>query len=641
MCGLAGLYSSRLSRDELQKVIANMTEALQHRGPDDKGIYTDPSWPMALGHQRLSILDLSQSGHQPMVSASGRYAIAYNGEVYNYKQLAQELEAYGFRFASNCDTEVILAAIEHWGVTEAAVKFIGMFAFALWDKRERCIYLVRDRFGKKPLYFSLDSSALAFASELRSFYAVPNKSYSIDLVGLDMFLQRGYVPQPYSIFKEIAKVPPGMIFTFTVRADGAVQLTSQETYWSTSNSAYSSLANPFLGSEEDAAENLEQLLLDAVKLRMVADVPLGVFLSGGIDSSLVTSLMQHQSAKPIKTFSVGFEVAGYNESEFAAGVARHLQTDHHEIILQQVDLLNIVDKLPQIFDEPLADSSQIPTYLVSKAARNYVTVCLSGDGGDEFFGGYNRYFWTMKLWNMLKSYPRFSRTLLQKALVAFPPTFYDLVLRPSLRQGRTVSGDRIHKLASILDARSEREIYDRLTSFWQSGQLTVGANQPDLLTQDVSQNLAMTQYMMLKDAMTYLSDDILTKVDRASMSVSLETRAPLLDHRVFEFAWRLPETYKIKGNTGKHILKKVLFKYVPRELIERPKVGFSVPIEHWLRSSLRDWAESLLSEKSLREGGIIQPQLVRKRWQEHLSGKRNWQYQLWPILMFEQWRRAL
>jgi asparagine synthase (glutamine-hydrolysing) len=247
----------------------------------------------------------------------------------------------------------------------------------------------------------------------------------------------------------------------------------------------------------------------------------------------------------------------------------------------------------------------------------------------------------MKLWNMLKSYPRFSRTLLQKALVAFPPTFYDLVLRPSLRQGRTVSGDRIHKLASILDARSEREIYDRLTSFWQSGQLTVGANQPDLLTQDVSQNLAMTQYMMLKDAMTYLSDDILTKVDRASMSVSLETRAPLLDHRVFEFAWRLPETYKIKGNTGKHILKKVLFKYVPRELIERPKVGFSVPIEHWLRSSLRDWAESLLSEKSLREGGIIQPQLVRKRWQEHLSGKRNWQYQLWPILMFEQWRRAL
>jgi len=636
MCGIAGLWEElgQGAGADARAAVDAMTATLVHRGPDDGGCWQDPAAGLALGHRRLSILDLSPAGHQPMLSRCGRYVTAFNGEIYNHAELRAALG--DARWRGHSDTETLLEAVARWGIVAALKRCTGMFALALWDRERRELHLARDRLGEKPLYYGRLGRTLVFASELKALRAHPDWRGEIDRGALALLLRHNCIPAPHSIYRGIHKLMPATLLT--LRADGS----SDETrYWSAREVAERGVNEPFAGSEDEAAAELERLLSRSVARQMVADVPLGAFLSGGIDSSLVVALMQAQSARPVKSFTIGFNEPGYDEAGHARAVAHHLGTEHTELTVSPRQALEVIPRLPELYDEPFSDASQIPTFLVAQLAREQVAVSLSGDGGDELFGGYNRYFLGRSLWRRIGWLPRGVRRAAASAIAAVPPAGWDALFSclPRLRHARP--GDKLHKLAGILGARDADEIYRRLVSHWQHpAAVVIGGAEPVTALTDSGawpELPDFTQRMMYLDLVSYLPDDILVKVDRAAMGVSLETRVPMLDHELVEFAWRVPLSMKIRGGQGKWLLRRVLHKHVPRELIERPKMGFGVPIDAWLRGPLRDWAEALLDEARLAREGYFDPRTIRTRWREHLSGRRNWQYQLWDVLMFQAW----
>lgn len=646
MCGLTGFFDTdnTMTSDEMRAVVSDMASTITHRGPDDFGEWVDSEAGLALGFRRLAILDLTKEGHQPMLSASGRYVIAFNGEVYNFleirRRLEQENSAPPFRGGS--DTEVMLAAVEAWGLESAVRQFVGMFAFSLWDRQDRRLHLVRDRLGVKPMYYGWAGGTFLFGSELSTLCAHPRFKGSVDRNALALYFRHCYIPAPYSIYEGISKLQPGTILTI----DAENRDPQPMPYWSAKEVAESGTAKPFMGSEREAVDDLESILMDSVRLRMISDVPLGVFLSGGIDSSTVVALMQSQSTAPIKTFTIGFGEDHYNEAPYAAEIARHLGTDHTELHVTPEDALAVIPKLPTIYDEPFADSSQIPTYLVSELARRHVTVSLAGDGGDELFGGYNRYRQAQSIWQKIGWIPSPGRTAIAKAISSLPAGVLNGVsqlTKPLVPKAYAAmsSSDRLAKLALILQADSREGFYKRFVSHWKEPtSLVPGSDEPPTSLTDRKQWADIddfTHTMMYLDTVSYLPDDILVKVDRASMAVSLEAREPMLDHRLVEFAWRLPLSMKVRNGQGKWPLLQVLYRHIPREMVDRPKKGFGVPLESWLRGPLRDWAESLLDQSSLKNQGYLNADLVRTRWTEHLDGVRNWHYYIWDVLMFQAW----
>ena len=643
MCGVAGL----LARDEgqaaeLRIAVERMASALEHRGPDDSGSWVDAAAGIALGFRRLAILDLSPTGHQPMVSRDGRFVTVFNGEIYNHRELRATLEKSAVRFRGTSDTEVILEACSAWGVKAAVPRLWGMFAIAIWDREKRVLTLARDRIGKKPLYYGYSGSTLLFGSELKALRAYPGFAGEIDRDALLLYLRFGYVPAPRSIYRGIAKLPQGTMAT--VRQGEAPQI---EPYWQARQVAEEGLANRLDLPVAEAEEELDALLRDAVRRRMIADVPLGALLSGGVDSSVVVALMQAQSARPVQTFTIGFFESAYNEAEAAKAVADHLGTDHTELYVTPEQAQAVIPRLPALYDEPFADSSQIPTFLVCELARRHVTVSLSGDGGDELFAGYTRYLWAEDVWRRLRHIPMIGRETLASVLGRIPPQAWDRLyglvepLVPARARMR-LPGDKLHKLAQWLTVGGPSELYQRVVSQWPHPEgLAVAGHEPETALSDgelVRIIPDFTERMMFLDLVTYLPDDILVKVDRASMGVSLEARNPLLDHRVVEWAWRLPLALKRRDGSSKWLLRRVLDRYVPAALIDRPKMGFGVPIDSWLRGPLREWAEELLDEGRLRREGYLRPEPVRAAWRDHLSGRRNEQYRLWTILMFQAWK---
>jgi asparagine synthase (glutamine-hydrolysing) len=641
MCGIAGFWQQKSMADDPAETLSRMGAALAHRGPDDSGTFYDVGAGLGLAFRRLSILDLSAEGHQPMFSSTGRYVMIFNGEVYNFEEIRSELGPHKWR--GHSDTEVMLEAFERWGIQPAVQRFVGMFAFALWDRQQRRLHLVRDRLGIKPLYYGRIGNAFVFASELKAICRHPDFRGEIDRDALAIYVRHNYVPSPHCIYKGLHKLEPGCQLTLaseTVRP----QLNR---YWSAKEVARSGQRSRLQVGDAEAVEGLHQLLLRAVNLRMIADVPLGAFLSGGVDSSTVVALMQAQSLRPVKTFTIGFHEEGYNEAVDAKRVAEHLRTDHTELYLTSRDALDVIPLLPAIYDEPFSDCSQIPTYLVSKLARRSVAVSLSGDGGDELFGGYNRYSLTRRIWNSMSLLPAPLRKVAASSLRMVPPERIDAafrLLRPLIPKRLTPSapGDKAHKLATLLTVQSPQALYYRALSHWDDTSYVVPDScEPSTLRDSIDELAAsfdIEEVMMAIDLLTYLPDDILTKVDRASMAVSLEARVPLLDHRVVEYAWRLPRELKIRNGTSKWILRQVLNKYVPEHLIDRPKMGFGVPVDYWLRGPLRDWAEDLLSEKNLAWHGFFNVMPIREKWREHLSGDKNWQYLLWNVLVFQAWQ---
>lgn len=644
MCGLAGFWSPGGLDESAVAVLGRMTSAIRHRGPDDAGCWSDARVGVALGHRRLSIIDLSPQGHQPMASRGDRYIIIFNGEIYNFLELRAELEAYGARFRGQSDTEVILAAIERQGVVGAVQRFAGMFAFAVFDRLTNRLHLVRDRLGEKPLYYGWVGHVLLFGSELKALRAHPAWRGEIDRSALAVFLRHGYIPAPYSIYSGIRKVLPGTVLTFEFGP--ARSEPTEHVYWSAQQAAEAGAAEVRSGSETELLDELDHLLRQTVRREMISDVPLGAFLSGGVDSSLVVALMQAQSTRPVRTFTIGFDEPEYDEAEHARGVANHLGTDHTELYVRPAEALAVVPKLPMLYDEPFADSSQIPTFLVSQLARRHVTVSLSGDGGDELFGGYDRYFLAGRVWSVLRVFPRRGRRVLASAIRHIAPARWDRALRlvgltRGRRAARRVTGDRLHKVARILSLETQEAMYLDFMSHWRDpvGLTFGGFERPTVLTEpkrwaDVGGLLARMMYL---DLLMYLPDDILVKVDRASMGVSLESRAPFLDHRVVEFAWRIPPRLRVRDGRGKWPLRQLLRRYVPQALIERPKMGFGVPIDHWLRGPLKDWAAALLDQSRLRREGYLDPVPITQKWSEHQDGFHNWHYLLWDVLMFQAW----
>jgi asparagine synthase (glutamine-hydrolysing) len=633
MCGITGFISAPTASDELTRVVRGMCDALVHRGPDDAGEWIDAGAGVAIGFRRLAIIDLSPAGHQPMISASGRYVATLNGEIYNFEDLRAELRERGLApvFRGHSDTEVMLAAFEAWGVEAAVKRFNGMFAIAVWDNVARCLHLVRDRMGVKPLYYGFAGRTFVYGSELKALRRHPDFDARIDRGALRLYLRFMYVPAPFSIYEGIAKLMPGTILTL----DPATGLTRTTVYWSARDAAVHGARHRFEGSEEEASHELEALLRDSIRIRMVADVPLGVFLSGGVDSSLVTALMQEESSSPVKSFSIGFADAAYNEAPFAAEVARHLGTEHTELTMTERDVEDVLPRLSAMYDEPFADSSQIPTHLVAALARRHVTVSLSGDGGDELFGGYNRYFIGQRLFRGLARVPPRMRPALGRALTALSPRAWDRVSR------RRRLGERVHKVARVLEGGDIDAMYFELVSHWPDIVLGAGAAAAPVTRREQWPPLDdPIERMMYFDQISYLPDDILAKVDRASMAVSLESREPLLDYRLVELAWRLPLSMKVRGGKGKRVLRRVLYRYVPESLIERPKMGFGIPLAAWLRGPLRPWAEALLDPAAIRKHGLLDPAPIRAKWEEHLSGRGDWQHHLWAVLMLQTWLDA-
>lgn len=651
MCGITGfVVPGGVSRPSAEHLLSGMTDTIIHRGPDDQGMWVQEDRGVALGHRRLSILDLSPAGHQPMPSRSGRYVVAFNGEIYNHLDLRAQLAAPGWR--GHSDTETLLAAIEAWGIEEALKRSIGMFALALWDRESSVLTLARDRLGEKPLYYGWQGkgrqAVFLFGSELKSLRAHPAFEGEIDRNALCLQMRHNYIPAPHSIFRGVYKLPPGHLLQLGLQSGERGHLPESRPYWSLQQVIDAGRAQPFSASADDAVSALDALLRDSISRQMVADVPLGAFLSGGIDSSTVVALMQAQSTRAVRTFTIGFSEEGYNEAEHAKAVARHLGTDHTELYITPQQALDVIPRLPVLYDEPFSDSSQIPTFLVSQLARRHVTVSLSGDAGDELFGGYNRYFGTHAWWNRVTLMPQPVRRLAAAMLMRVSPAAWGRIGRSMA--GITGNGDRwlnvpnrIPKLAEVLRSHDGMSLYMQLISHWlEPSRLVIGGTEPvtAMNTPPFSQ-LGLVERMMALDTVSYLPDDILAKVDRAAMGVSLETRVPFLDHRVVEFAWQLPLSMKIREGQGKWILRQVLYKYVPKEIIDRPKMGFGVPIDSWLRGPLRDWSESLLDEARLRREGFFDPEPVRQKWREHLTGRSNWQYLLWDVLMFQTWHEHL
>ncbi len=648
MCGIAGFLTTPCSpAEEVVDRARTMAEAIRHRGPDDSGVWQDTEICIALAHRRLSILDLSPAGHQPMHSACGRFVLVFNGEIYNHLSLRNQLERAGYSdgWRGHSDTETLLAGFAVWGVSDTLQHAVGMFAFALWDKIQRTLILARDRFGEKPLYYGWvgqgDDLAFLFGSELKALRAHPQFDNPINRGALALYLQHCAVPAPYSIYENIFKLRPGHVLTLR-DSELATRNVSLKPYWQLIDVVRQSQANP-VQNEVEAVSMLDAALREAVAQQAVADVPLGAFLSGGVDSSAIVALMQAQSINPVQTFTIGFEEAAFDESAHALAVSKHLGTDHHVIRVKADDALSVIPLLPQLYDEPFADSSQIPTYLVCQAARRNVTVALSGDAGDELFGGYNRYFLAERLWDRIAWFPYHVRRLMGAGIQQLPVDAWD-VLGGMLPKSHAVGrlGDKAHKFAHRMKRVKSLDdlCYSLVTEWPPDFSLVKDAVRLSTQFDDPALVAGMTEAehrMMLLDSITYLPDDILTKVDRAAMGVSLETRVPFLDHRVAELAWRLPLDMKVRGGQGKWVLRQVLYNYVPRELIERPKAGFAIPVGQWLRGPLRDWAEALLDEKRLEQEGYLKPAPIRTLWLQHLSGRHDWTVRLWSVLMFQAW----
>jgi len=646
MCGFVGVLRKTTDRN-LYHTLLDMSNALMHRGPDDGGVWVDSKSSMGLAHRRLSIVDLSKAGHQPMSSSSGQFVIAFNGEIYNHHKLREELNKCNDIpcWRGHSDTETLLMAIEVWGIEKTLKKSVGMFAFALWDNKNKTLALARDRVGEKPLYYGWqgegDERSFLFSSELKALKLHPVFSAKIDRNSITLFLRHNYIPSPYSIYQGIYKLKPGCVLTIsTEQKEPQIQ-----SYWSASNIASKGINNPFVGTPEDAVNELDNLCVSAIRQQMVADVPLGAFLSGGIDSSTVVALMQSQSSRQVKTFTIGFHEEAYNEAQHAKVVAKHIGTEHTELYVTHKEAMNVIPQLSSLYCEPFSDSSQIPTFLISQLAKHNVTVSLSGDGGDELFCGYNRYQMTNNMWKKLNLLPVPLRAIMAKGITSISPQGWNAISKYIPGSNRFNNfGDKLHKGANVLTSHSVDELYRGLVSHHQDPSEIVidGHESPTLLTGSTPELVGLNdvERMMALDLVTYLPDDILVKVDRAAMGVSLETRVPFLDHRIVEFAWTLPLSIKMRNGQSKWPLREVLYKYVPRKIIERPKMGFGVPIDSWLRGPLREWAENLLNESRLRKEGYFQPLVIRKKWDEHLSGKRNWQHFLWNILMFQAWLEA-
>ena len=635
MCGLAGFVQpGGFPAAEGRQIAAKMGDRIVHRGPDDGGVWLDGSAGVALASRRLAVIDLSSAGHQPMCSHSGRYVISYNGEIYNHQEMRQQLagrSGSAVPWAGTSDTESLLAAIEHLGLEAALRSAVGMFAFALWDRKERTLFLARDRLGEKPLYFGWQSDVFMFASELKSLACHPAFIGEVDREALTLYLRHNYIPGPWSIYQGIRKLGPGTFLKIGFGSQPSpVDATKPEPYWSLREVIAAGLERPFEGDSGEAVDELHEVLRQAVVSQVEADVPLGAFLSGGIDSSTIVALMQTCSSRPVRTFTIGFEETTHNEAEHAKAVAEHLGTDHTEMYVSPQDALDVIPRLPLLYDEPFADSSQIPTAMVAEMTREHVTVALSGDGGDELFGGYPRYIRTRALWRLLAPVPIWMRRLYQGAVAAVPPRW----------ENNRIYG-KAYRAADLLDFQVPEELYFRLVSHWTEPEAIVrDSDEPPTCISDHRSwpdATEMESRMMAIDALTYLPDDILVKVDRAAMAASLETRAPFLDHRVVELAWRLRPSLKIRKNKSKWILRQVLYGHVPTSLVERPKRGFGVPLATWLRGPLRDWAESLLEENRLRDEGFLQPAPVRERWTEHVHGHRRWDACIWDVLMFQAW----
>lgn len=645
MCGFAGIYTaSGAPADALIADVRRMSTTIAHRGPDDAQEWADASAGVVLGFRRLAILDLSELGRQPMASPSGRFTMVFNGEVFNHRSLRVELEAAGCRFRGHSDTEVVLAAFERWGIADATRRLRGMFAVAVWDAERRTLSLIRDRLGKKPLFVHARQGLVTFGSELKALVAGPAFDRELDQEALAQYLRYLYVPAPRTIYRHATKVMPGHILTIT---DPSRPLPDAVPYWSISEVASRGLADPFRGSDEEAVDEFDRLLSDAVRLRMEADVPLGALLSGGIDSSAVVAVLQQHAARPVRTFSIAFEAAEHNEAHHAASVAKHIGTDHTEVLLTGEDALAVVPKLPEIFDEPHADTSQIPAYLICAVARRDVTVALSGDGGDEVFGGYNRYTYGERMLQRMMAVPGPARRMVSAGLGSLSTESWNRAHRamsPVLpaRLRHRLPGEKLHKLGRLMAADSLPRMYRSLVSAWQHPEEVVAGHGDG--TDRMQEVLARRKperfmdRMMLADQLTYLPDDQLAKVDRVSMAVSLEVRVPLLDHELVEFSWRLPHHMKVRNAEGKWILRQALFRRVPRALLERPKMGLSVPLAAWLRGPLRDWAESLLATAHLQRGGALRPEPIREAWGQLLAGRDEPALALWSVLVFEAWK---
>ena len=646
MCGIAGFIELKRGFDPaaLDARARRMAAAIAYRGPDAEGAWVSAPDGVALAHRRLAIIDLSAAGAQPMHGAGGRHVIVFNGEIYNYSEVRAALPDQAWR--GHSDTEVLLAAIAAWGLEGALGRCAGMFAFGLWDRHERVLTLARDRLGEKPLYYGVAGGALLFGSELKALRAWPEWAGGIDRAALDDFTRHACIHAPRSIYRNVRKLPAACLLRIPLADAGRALELEPRRYWNLERIAAQAPAEI---ADAEAASRLEVLLSAAVAQQMVADVPVGAFLSGGVDSSLIVALMQAQAKSPVRTFSIGFHEAGYNEAHHAKQVAAHLHTDHTELYVTAGEARAVIPDLSTMYDEPFADSSQIPTHLVCRAARQHVTVALSGDAGDEVFGGYNRYLWAPALWRRVGALPHPLRQALSAGLGALPTGAWDTLLSPWNRQGSALGvarvGEKLHKLSrSIAGVRSLDDVYRRLVSEWQHpAELVIGSQEPPIRLDDPSPVAALTTpeaRMMFQDSVGYLPDDILCKVDRAAMAISLETRVPFLDHRVVELAWRLPARMKLRDGVGKWALRELLYRRVPRQLIERPKTGFAIPLGDWLRGPLKAWAQDLLDPDRLRADGLLEPEPVQRRWAAHLAGRGDHTAALWAVLMFQAWQQA-
>lgn len=655
MCGIAGYISQEEPVSEV--VLKKMCDFLKHRGPDGSGVWLDPASNIGLSHTRLAIIDLTKDGAQPMVSSSGRYVISYNGEIYNHQEIRKELSNLARTFKGRSDTESLIEAIEEWGVEKVLPKINGMFAFSIWDKKEKELWLVRDRLGIKPLYYGWVGRYFIFSSELKAFKAISNLGLQIDKDALCLFLRHNYIPAPYSIYKNVFKLEPGSFLKLDLK--DAAQIPSKfspyarnansegpKKFWDIREKAINGIENPFSGSQVELDEVVKNLISDSIKIRLMSDVPLGLFLSGGIDSSLVTLLASKISTDKVKTFTIGFHETRFNEAQYASEIAKHIGTDHTELYLTAKDALDIIPLIPEIYDEPFSDSSQIPTYLVSRMAREKVTVCLSGDGGDETFCGYSRYIFANKFWNSVKYLPLAIRKAISASVNSFSETSIDSIYHgiSKVLPGIPVIplfGAKAQRFFKLLCLQNRDLLYQTMVSHWENPtEIIPGSNEPLSLLQMEQYNLNFKDFreqMMYQDLITYLPDDLLTKVDRASMAVSLEARVPLIDYRLAELGLSIPANYKYKNGKSKLPLRNILYESIPKSLVDRPKQGFAVPVGEWLRSELREWAEDLLSERKLQDYGVFDYKNVKTTWDEHLSGRKNRQYLLWDVLSAQAW----